>query len=100
MVMDYEIHLPEYLSKCINKDKPELHCNGKCVLMEKIKEKEQNEAKKNMVVYEYSALYVHKEQTVFSMYQPNEEISDSLFLPYLISYRFYYHTAIFRPPVC
>lgn len=97
--MEYQINLPEYLSKCINKDKPELHCNGKCVLMEKIKEKEQKEANKNLVAYEYSALYVHKEQTVFTMYQPNEETYESHLLPYLNNYRFQYNTAIFRPPV-
>lgn len=99
MFMEYQIHLPEYLSKCINKDKPELHCNGKCVLMEKIKENEQKEAKKNLVVYDYSALYVHKEHITLTIYQPNEESGEKSFSPYLIDYRFEYNTSIFRPPV-
>jgi hypothetical protein len=30
---------------CVNKDKPEMHCNGKCVLAKKLKNAEQNEEK-------------------------------------------------------
>ena len=56
------------------------------------------ETKKNLVVYEYSAHYVHKEQTVFTVYQPNEEISEKTFSPYLIDYRFTYNNPVFRPP--
>jgi hypothetical protein len=97
MTMEYQINLPEYLSKCINKDKPLLDCNGQCVFMKKIQEKEQKEAKKNLVAYEYSALYVHNEHAVFTMYKPNEETGH--LLPYLNNYRFQYNTAIFRPPV-
>lgn len=99
LAMDYQIHLPEYLAKCINKEQPQLHCDGHCVLMEKIREKEKEEAKNNLLVYEYSSLYVHKEYTVFTMYQPNEEVGESHFSPYLIGYRFNHNTSIFRPPI-
>src|SRR5690554_6194696 len=99
MTMEYQIHLPEYLSKCVNKDKPQLQCNGQCVFMKKIQEKEQKEAKRNLVAYEYSALYVHNEYAVFTMYQPKEECYELSSLPYLINYRFEYNTTIFRPPV-
>lgn len=39
----------DYISKvlCINKDKPELQCNGKCQLMEKL-EKQQNDDFKSL----------------------------------------------------
>ena len=30
---------------CENKDKPEIHCNGRCVLAKKLKQAEQNEEK-------------------------------------------------------
>lgn len=99
MAMDYQLHLPEYLAKCINIDRPQLQCNGSCVLMEKIREKEEEETKRNLVVYEYSALYVHKERPVFTLNQPNEEIRRNHFSPNLIDYRFTYHSAIFRPPI-
>lgn len=99
MTLEYQIHLPEYIAKCINKDQPQLNCNGQCVLMKKIAEKEEKETKKNLVVYDYSSLYVHNRHTVFTLYQPKEEINKNHFLPYLINYGFNYHTSIFRPPI-
>lgn len=37
----------DYIAKelCINKNKPELHCNGKCYLMRKLKQAEEKEQK-------------------------------------------------------
>lgn len=99
MAVDYQINLPDYIAKCINKDKPMLHCNGQCELMKKIREKEKEESKKNLVVYEYSAHYVHIEHTIFNIYQANEESDKETFSPYLINYRFNYHTPIFQPPI-
>ncbi|WP_133583676.1 hypothetical protein [Sphingobacterium yanglingense] len=99
MAMEYQIHLPEYLAKCINKDRPQLHCNGQCVLMKKIREKEKQETKKNLVVYEYSALYVHKDYTVFQSQPQAEEHPQNAFSPYLTNYAFTYRTSVFRPPI-
>jgi hypothetical protein len=67
--------------------------------MKKIRESEKEEAQKNMVVYEYSAYYVHKEYTVFTMRQPQEEAVDNPLSFYRIDYRFDYNTPIFRPPI-
>ncbi|PRD54738.1 hypothetical protein [Sphingobacterium gobiense] len=99
MAVEYQINLPDYLAKCINKDQPQLHCDGQCVLMQKIKEKEKEETKKNLVVYEYSALYVHKESTVYTMCQPKEETNPNHFSPYLMDYIFNHNTSIFHPPI-
>lgn len=99
MTLEYQIHLPDYVEKCINKDNPELECNGHCMLIRKISEKEKEETKKNQVAYEYSSLYVHRESDVFKMYQPKEEFDQSLLLHYEIDYRFSYHTSLFRPPI-
>lgn len=98
--MDYQINLPEYIAQCINKDKPELHCNGQCVLMEKMKEREKEETKKNLVAYEYSALYVHNEYVLLNTRQMVEETDKNHFLAYLNNYTFQYNTLIFRPPTC
>jgi hypothetical protein len=32
-------------SLCVNKDKPEMHCNGKCYLMKKLKQAQEKEQK-------------------------------------------------------
>ncbi|QNK61176.1 hypothetical protein H7F33_11385 [Pedobacter sp. PAMC26386] len=38
-----------YIAKelCVNKDKPQLHCNGKCYLMKKLKQAEEKEQKQD-----------------------------------------------------
>ncbi|MGO1787110.1 MAG: hypothetical protein ACTHZ7_08545 [Sphingobacterium sp.] len=97
--MEYQIHLPEYIARCINKDKPELHCNGQCILMEKIREKEKEESKQNLLVYEYSSLYVHKEYAIFTMLQPAEDAQEEPTMSYRVDYHFDYNTPIFRPPI-
>jgi len=98
MTVEYQIHLPDYLAKCVNKDRPQLHCNGQCVLMKKIRESEQQEQKKNLTAYEYSTLYIHREYTIFSLHQQYEESRENALFPYLIHYKFKYHTTPFRPP--
>ena len=42
--LDYEVR-KEYITKvlCINKDKPELQCNGKCVLSQKLEQAKEHE---------------------------------------------------------
>ncbi len=99
IAVEYQIHLPEYLARCINKGQPELQCNGQCVLMKKIEEKEKEDTKKMLVVYEYSSFYVLSGHTFFTMHPPKAAINLSHFSPYLIDYAFNYHTPIFHPPI-
>ena len=72
-VIDYIIHY-KYISQelCINKDKPELHCNGKCHLKKEIKKVLGDESKspvqkttlpflklKEYTIYNYNKLLVY-----------------------------------------
>lgn len=41
--LDYAIDRAAYEKKCINKFRPQMHCNGKCQLMKKIEEQEKKE---------------------------------------------------------
>lgn len=97
LVMDYQINLVEYLANCLNKD--QLHCQGQCILMSKIREKEKDETKKNVVIYEYNALYTHKNYILFDIYPPKDEILKSQFPSYQVEYSFDYNAPIFRPPI-
>lgn len=99
MALEYQIHLPEYLAKCINKDVPSLQCNGQCALMQKIAEKEKEETEKNLVVYEYSSLYMNNDLTVFTMERLNIESNQNHFSDYQTDYTFTYYTSIFHPPL-
>jgi hypothetical protein len=46
MVMDYYANTATYAKNCENKAKPQLHCNGHCQLMKKLKQ-EENKDKQN-----------------------------------------------------
>ncbi len=99
MTMEYEIHLPDYIANCINKSRPDLHCNGQCVLMQKIRDKEKKESKKNFVVYEYSSHYVHKEfSTLIKPITVEEPVEKPLPI-YISEYRFEFSNPLFRPPI-
>lgn len=97
--MDYQIHLPDYIAKCINKDKPQLNCNGQCELMKRIKEKEQKEAKKNFLVFEYSSHYTNEDYVKLVFQPPYDIVFPTYFLPYVADYYFDFNTSVFRPPI-
>jgi hypothetical protein len=43
IVLDYYTHTDKYAKDCINKDKPAMHCNGKCQMMKKLKAEEKKD---------------------------------------------------------
>lgn len=42
IVGDYYLHIEEYIALCINKDKPEMHCDGQCLLRKNLQESEKD----------------------------------------------------------
>ena len=99
MTLDYQLHLPEYLAKCINIDLPELHCDGQCVLMKKVAEQERDGTKKNLLVYEYSSLYVTPEYVNFSIAEPYADVEKNNISFYSTDYHYNYNLSLFRPPI-
>jgi hypothetical protein len=47
LVLTYSINTSSYAKNCINKNRPKLHCNGRCQLMKKMKEREKKEQEEN-----------------------------------------------------
>ncbi len=45
IIADYNINPQAFANNCINKAKPQMHCNGKCQMMKKILEQEKKEKK-------------------------------------------------------
>ncbi len=43
IVVDYYTHTAQYAKNCINKDKPYMHCNGKCQMFNKLKTREKED---------------------------------------------------------
>jgi hypothetical protein len=40
--LHYQLNRAAYLARCVNKDKPALHCDGKCAFMQQIKAREKS----------------------------------------------------------
>jgi hypothetical protein len=102
-VVEYVVNY-EYISKvlCVNKDKPMLHCNGKCQLMKELAKASENEkpiSDKKIVAQEFEVLFFEniklfeaKPRFYFITTQINDSYSN-----------FYSHLnscSVFHPPTC
>lgn len=96
--IDFKLN-QDYIAKvlCINRDKPELHCNGRCILMQKMKkaqdteQSQENQTNKKQTfetfcesLFDFNALKFLAEKEEFIAYQ-------MLFLSHYLS-------DIFHPP--
>ena len=85
---------------CVNKNRPWLHCNGKCYFMKKIQQAEENEkkqeTKKNLTRVEVS---IFQEPYQVSFIEPVIlETTLRTLPPYTHHYSSSYLSTIFRPP--
>ena len=85
---------------CENKDRPWMHCNGRCYLMKKMKQAEDNEKKqagKDLRTNMQVVWYVHPANQTQKSF-----LKDSIAGRYKIHYIYYYtnqyNASIFRPP--
>ncbi len=61
----YYLNTPVYAANCVNKSKPQMHCNGKCQLQKKLNE-ENNKDKQNTERKNDDGLTVISSKTFFS----------------------------------
>jgi hypothetical protein len=91
----YEDYIAEFL--CINKDKVELQCNGKCYLMQQLSE--QNEEKKQglpkIMLEEYPIGFV---DLMFYNSKKPATVPDQNHFNYSNGYAFLYCAYSFHPP--
>lgn len=85
---------------CINKNRPWLHCNGKCYFMRKIKQAEENEKKQeardNLSRLEIS--FFQEPYRITFIDPIILEAHQSVFQCYIYQYSNTYIETIFRPP--
>jgi len=43
IILDYYTHQQAFSAACINKDKPQMHCNGKCQMYKKMQQEHQQD---------------------------------------------------------
>lgn len=96
--IDFKIN-QDYISRvlCINRDKPELKCNGHCILMQKLKKAQQNEQSQEE--------QTNKKQTTETFCESLFDFKSRTFPPGTKEYKVYqsiffshYNSSIFHPP--
>ncbi|WP_313271161.1 hypothetical protein [Sphingobacterium sp.] len=98
IVVDYSTNKSLYLQYCENKSRPELHCNGQCVLMKKLKKQEEKESKQVSQKLESAAFFHEVEKIEF--HKPRFHLIPDINLSGLIcNYSFQFVVSIFRPPL-
>lgn len=82
---------------CVNQDRPELECNGKCYLMQRLEE--QNEKKRQnlppIAMEEYPIGFV---KFIALDIPKKERKTNSIFIDNRNNYHFIYSDSSFRPP--
>ena len=102
-VLEYIVNY-DYISKvlCINKDKPTLHCNGKCHLMKELAKASENEkpiSDKKIAAQEFEVLFIEKIESFVVrplFYRNTTKIIDN----YSNFYSHLNSCTVFHPPTC
>ena len=95
LLMDYYVNSEIYKENCENKNRPELNCDGKCILAQKIlnsQKEEEGDAFWSPISFEYISSFEHTELS--NTYY----IHDHLF-GWSSTYRIILDADIFKPPV-
>ncbi len=85
---------------CENRDKPQLHCNGQCILMQKLRKAQENEKKEvdgkiKETSYFFTSHSIHLINNSFTpvcAHLPNFDMRSS-------HYSFTIHNQVHRPPI-
>jgi hypothetical protein len=102
IVLSFKIN-QDYIAKvlCINRDKPEMHCNGNCILMQRIKASEENERKEiPQKLKEQKEIFYYLNISNWLLQSPIEENSRKQQLTFFYESPFTtaFVKGLFRPP--
>jgi len=98
--IEYEIN-KKYIAEvlCKNKDRPEMHCNGKCYLKKQLKKA--NDIPENEPLSNTSVVNIRELITLLYERNPirlkQKDIVKTI-VPYIINYHFLFENRIFHPP--
>ena len=98
-VFDYVInqdYIAEYL--CINKDKPEMDCNGKCYLMEMLEEENQQK-KQNLPAIDLREYPIGFVQVLHIPFVTQLSFKTKNNTIYTRQYSFLFNDSLFHPPI-
>ena len=103
-IFDYVFNYDYIVTElCINKDRPDLACNGKCYLMRSLAKQadKEHEEKRGILAnrYELPLLYFELDQLNFDGQALILENSDKHEFSYLANYTFLFYTRMVKPPI-
>jgi hypothetical protein len=97
ILANYEINKAEITAKyCVNKDKPQMHCCGKCLLKRKLAEQEEQQKLPTFPDIKTDITIVHNAHSIFKVHPV------SYFPLYVLSTLStqFESTGVFHPPSC
>jgi hypothetical protein len=97
IVADYYFNTASFAKNCENKDKPKLHCNGKCQLMKKMKQEEKKDQQNPERKIEYKNITISS-KSFFVVALPVHFSSVILFPALHVQVATDRSTDIFHPP--
>ena len=83
---------------CVNRDKPELNCNGQCILMQKIKEAQEQEEEAPGVTYRLEISFFFSDLPQFELNNPESNMDNNLELYNTSNLLKGHPSEIFHPP--
>lgn len=86
------------MKRCENKAKPQMHCNGKCLLMKKIKEQQEKEQGQTPELKLAAKFEIISPRSFFSITPLNAERKNLTFLIHTIGSPIDRPTSLFHPP--
>lgn len=96
---DYFINMQNYVAQCINKDKPEMHCNGQCRMAEKMQKENNNDKNNPQTNIEISVVYFVADFSSPAISAPVSFSTEKKFPVFQESATFQQPQDIFRPPI-
>ncbi len=96
-LMDYYVNTDYYKSLCVNKERPELNCDGKCILAQKIKKQSDNKDDNPQTIQPISSEYLWNVTAI--AFTKQTAIEDPQETRYYNQYLLLFMWAIFKPPV-
>lgn len=93
----YEFNIDSLTEEfCINKDKPELDCKGKCQIKKILMEDNQTPANNQEVVHYLPSLWLfYQNAAIAHLTKPTQDV---FYKPYANLYHFKAETSFFKPP--
>lgn len=95
-LVDYYVNTDYYKSLCVNKEMPQLNCDGKCVLAQKIK-KQASAKNESILIIPISSEYISNVMIV--SFQKVDTPESPKLSQYINRYSHLFEWDIFKPPI-